>query len=772
MSSAPLHFAARLRAAFGVALRLSFLVAAAALPARAQDLAGCETSKQWRMEQISENHFKLIGAVEVKCGEQSFSADELEFFTDTDRLIATGNVVFTSGDNRIAADRLEYFTNTKTGVFYNATGTASLQGEGSEPREREQFGTQEPDVYFYGEKLEKIGERKYKISKGGFTTCVQPSPRWQLTSGTVLLNLDHYAILTNSLFKVKGVPVLYMPVFYYPVNKDDRATGILIPTYGSSTIRGQSLSNAFFWAIGRSHDATFLHDWFSKSGQGLGAEYRYVAGAGSEGQLRVYNLRENAAPVAGEDGTDSQERRSYEVRGALTQRLGAGWRVRGRADYFSDISVQQTYHQNVYEASRRQRTYSGAVSGNLGRWSINGIFERSELFYGTTQSTVRGGTPKISVQRSDTPLFGSPIYFSVAAEGARMIAERRTSSRVVDQGLTRFDLQPRLRFPITAWPFLTISTSASFRTTFWSESRDPETGLNVDDPINRNYYDLSAEVTGPTFNRIWNRPGSSYAEKLKHSIEPYFNVQRISAIDNFDSIVRLDGVDGIVGNVTRLGYGINNRFFRKPGGNGRSTEILTVSIGQTYYTDERASQFDRRYQSSYGSAPSRFSPLTIQARAWPLERVNAQFRAEYDTQFNAFRTWSMSGTAAIGDWLHTTAGWSQRRFIEGLDGFDDPARLDHYVNSATTLRLWRNRVGVVYNFNYDVLRSKYLQQRVMTYYNAQCCGFSVEFQEYDLSGLSSLAVPKDRRFNFGITLAGIGTFSNFFGALGGAERGY
>lgn len=743
-------------------------------PAAAQEIAGCQTSTQWTIDRFASDHVKLVGAVEVNCGEQSFSADEIELFNDKSLLIATGNVVFTDGDNRIAADRLEYHTDTKTGVFYNATGIASIQEEPGQPRQRSQFGTQEADVYFYGEKMEKVGERKYRITNGGFTTCVQPEPRWHLTSGTVLLNLDHYAVLFNSLFRVKGVPVLYMPVFYYPVNKEDRATGLLIPTYGSSTIRGQTISNAFFWAIGRSHDVTFMHDWFSRTGQGLGTEYRYVAGAGSDGRLTFYNLRENTTEYTdGAGGTVvSPERRSYEVRGHLSQRLGSRWRARGRADYFSDISVQQAYNQNVYEASRRQRSFNGAVSGNLGSWNINGSFDRSEFFYGTTQSTVRGGTPRVSIQRADTPLFGSPIYVSLAAEGAQLVAERRTDERVVDQGLARFDVTPRVRIPFTKWPFLSVSTTAAFRSTFWSERRDEETGLNVGDPISRNYFEVASQVTGPVLNRIWDRPDSTYATKLKHSIEPYFTVQRISSIENFDQIVRIDGVDTVVGSVTRLGYGVNNRFFRKPGANGRSTEILTVSLGQSYYTDSRAAEFDRRYQSSYGSAPSKFSPLTLQARAWPLEHINAQFRAEYDTRFMALRTMSASGTAAFGDWLHTTAGWSQRRFIEGLRGFDDPDRLDHYLNSSTTFRLWRNRVGGAYSLNYDVLGSKFLQQRVLGYYNAQCCGFSVEFQEYDLSGLGTIGaiIPKDRRFNFSITLAGIGTFSNFFGAFGGNER--
>jgi hypothetical protein len=40
---------------------------------------------------------------------------------------------------------------------------------------------------------------------------------------------------------------------------------------------------------------------------------------------------------------------------------------------------------------------------------------------------------------------------------------------------------------------------------------------------------------------------------------------------------------------------------------------------------------------------------------------------------------------------------------------------------------------------------------------------------FDLSRLGTRApVVEDRRFNFSFTLAGIGSFSNFFGALGGA----
>ena len=739
--------------------------------AAAQGIGDCQRTTQWTIDRVDANHIKLIGQVEIDCGDQSFAADQVELFTDTHRLIATGNVVFTSGKNRIAADRLDYNTQTRTGVFTNATGTAVLK-DSTEPRQaKSMFGTSEPDIYFYGKTLEKIGAQKYKITAGGFTTCVQPTPRWQLTSGTVLLNLDSYAILTNSLFKVKGVPVLYLPVFYYPINEEDRATGLLIPTYGTSTVRGQTISNAFFWAISRSQDATLLHDWFSRTGQGIGGEYRYVAGPGSDGYVRFYNLREHEAEYADTDGSlvTTPERRSYEVRGAMSQRLGRQFRARARADYFSDITVQQTYNQNIYDSSRRSRVYSGSVTGSLAGWNLSGAFDRNEFFYGTTQSTVRGGTPRIAVQKSDRPLFGSPAYFSLAFEGAKFTALRKTATSEVDNGLARFDLMPRVRLPFTRWQWLTVSTTAAARYTYWTERRDPESrSRNVDDPISRNYFEVATQVTGPVFNRIFNRPGSAYAEKIKHSIEPFFNVQRISPIDDFDKFVTIDGVDTVVGKVTRVSYGINNRFFRKPGGGGRSTELVTVALGQSYYTDSRAAQYDKYYQTAYGSAPSKFSPLSLQVRAWPTEGVNAQFRAEYDTAFDAIRTMSADGTVALSDWLHSTFGWSQRRFIDGLPGFDDPDRLDHYLNSASSWRALRNRIGGAYSFNYDIKTGRFLQQRVLNYYNAQCCGFALEYQQFDLSGFgSSLPVQKDQRWNFSITLAGIGSFSNFFGAFGG-----
>ena len=78
----------------------------------------------------------------------------------------------------------------------------------------------------------------------------------------------------------------------------------------------------------------------------------------------------------------------------------------------------------------------------------------------------------------------------------------------------------------------------------------------------------------------------------------------------------------------------------------------------------------------------------------------------------------------------------------------------------------------IYEFNYDVKTGRYLQQRIMVEYHAQCCGIRGEYQFFNFAGLGHRAViPQDRRFNLSFTLAGLGTFANVLGAFGGGAAG-
>ncbi len=759
-----MHPLLTIRASFAL-LVLILLPAIAA----AQQVPGFKLSRQLRIE-IDGTKYRFIGEVEMEQanGREKFFADQVEYDSETGLVVATGNVVYTSPLTRIAAERLEFDNSTKLAVFHSATGSTHL----GEKVDKSFFGTQEPDALFYGEKVEKIGPKRYRITRGGFTSCVQPTPRWELVSGTTIVELDEYALLTNTVLKVKGVPMFYLPVMYYPIQSDDRATGFLLPTYGSSTVRGQSISNAFFWAINRSQDATIFHDWFAKRGNGLGSEYRYVAGTGSQGTFSTYYLKEKEASYETGSGTvTTPAATNYEVRANVSQVLPAGLRARGNVDYFSSVVTRTTFNQNPYDWSSRTRSIRGNVSGTWGRQSVSATYDTTELFYSDTDSQTTGGTPRFSYNLAQTRIGQTPIYYSVGSEWVNIARVDKNATTELDSTLQRFDVSPTIRVPFNTWPFLTFNSSVSYHYTRYSESYVPQAngrlgGVPEDVPLTRRYWDLRSDIVGPKFTKVWDTPDNGYAEKYKHTIEPTFTVQRLTAFDDYDRIPKLEGYDFTYGGTTRIAYGIVNRFTakrRSGASTARTRDFLTLGVTQSYYSDPQASLYDfGSYPLNYfGREPSNFSPINFSANFAPSERTSLTARLDWDDRAGEFQSIRLNGSYGLSEWLSVSGGWSQRKFSFF------PDRPDKFFNTSTTVRTRGNRLGGTYAFYYDIGRSTMLDQRIVGYYNAQCCGIVVEFQQYNYPQFSSFAVPQDRRFNIGFTLAGLGTFSNFLGAFGG-----
>ena len=751
-------------------LALSACICLAAMPAAAQEIADWQC-KQFTFERIDADRVRLMREVECNgsgpnAGQQLFG-DELVWNTTTGELEAHGNVLVVSPTSRIAAERVVFNTKTRLGTFYSASGSASLGERGLE--DRSMFGTLEPDVMFFGERIEKIGDDRYRITNGSFTTCVQPTPRWDVVTGSATIKLEDYAMLRNAVIRVKDVPVFYLPVMYYPIQSDDRATGFLLPTYGSSTVRGQSLSNAFFWAINRSQDLTLMHDWYTSTGQGLGSEYRYMLAPGSEGYFRGYRLDQKATEITS-DGTTTPlpEETSYELRGALSQNLPGGFRARANVDYFTSLATKALYNTDVYYTSLSRRTISGSVTGTWGGVSLTGNYQRAEYFQSATQSTLNGYEPSFTALLSSQRLGSLPLYFSVNSESAKYLYVVRDGPREDDRSVGRFDVQPNLRAALTNWPFLTLNASLGYRHTYYTESLD-ELGAQVPVGLSRRYFDMRAEVIGPSFSRVFT-PGNALADRLKHVIEPTFNAQRISNFENQERIPTVGGAyDFVVGGSTRLQYGLANRVLvrkapKDPAASPAASaprELLTLTINQSYYTDASARPYDLSYQSNNAPTeePTHFSPIAVTARTAPTAFTSATLRMEFDQKDGALRTINAAGGSQYRA-AQVNVGWSRTNYAEQAS--------QSALNASSTFYLAQGRTGGTYALDWDITRGYLIQQRWIGFYNAQCCGVTFEYQQFKFAQ-NVAGIPQDRRFNIGFTLAGIGTFSNFFGAFGGGR---
>ena len=376
----------------------------------------------------------------------------------------------------------------------------------------------------------------------------------------------------------------------------------------------------------------------------------------------------------------------------------------------------------------------------------------------------QGRLPHLRLDAAEKPIGRSRAYFGLNGEWANLISQDDLDDPATNHSLMRFDAFPTIRFPLSKLPWLSATTSGSWRLTHWLESLDPVTHVQTNVPVTRQLVDLRMNVTGPVLSRIFQPPENGYAERYKHLIEPNMNVRWLSPFDRSDEIVKFDQVDHEVGGTMTLNYGLINRLLAKRKREGRPGDlrtILSAGLSQSYYTNALAARTDPNYQST---SASRFSPLALDVDGRPADHFSSRFRMELHPQVRRPQLYSLSGTYDT-PMTQVTAGWRKRPVIPGQLGFEENAATNSLYANAS-FKFLQNRVGGSYGFDYDFRAQAFRQQRWIGYYNAQCCGISIDYQNAVVGDLEFPNPVTDRRFGVSFTLAGIGSFVNPFGAFG------
>ena len=680
---------------------------------------------------------------------------------------ANGSLLVTQEGLRVNADRMEMDRQTRLGTFFHAYGTARLT---EDDKYHNMFGSMEPEIMFIAEKIEKIGPRSYRLTDGMFSTCVQPNPRWKITGKNATVVLEDHASMKNAALRVKGVPVLYLPYMYYPLKKEDRATGFLIPTYSASGVRGQGFGDAFFWAIDRSQDATFYYTKYTKSGQIGAADYRYQASDQSHG-FGYFQLLDESERLAPDGSVERQARRTYQVVGEMRQALPRGFFLTGNSYYISDITTQALYEQNIYNQSRRDRNLTFSVTGPLmahDKLHITATTSQRDISNGTT-FTRKGTLPQVDVTFASRSLRRtgafSKIYFGAAGQAVYNDVRPDLNQPELDRALWRFNSIATVTAPLSSLTWLDVRGRASWQATNWSQTVDPLTGSPVSTPLTRNLFVLNADVTGPKLERNFSTPDSSYASSFIHEIQPFANINWLSPFNERDRVIQIDPqIDQLVGGTTTINYGLNNvlRAARKAN-NNRLKEIMRVSISQSWYSNAQAGAIDPNYPTA---TINTFAPVQFLFSTTLTESFQTRFQVYIDPIVKAIRSYSFYGFWVNGEHLTVEGGWQKRQYLPTVPGYDNPNNASHFINGSATFRLLDGRYGGRYIFNYDLRNTSFLQQRIQGYYSSQCCGISIDYQMMNVSQFQLTGVPRDRRLAITFTLAGIGSFASPLGAFG------
>jgi hypothetical protein len=334
-----------------------------------------------------------------------------------------------------------------------------------------------------------------------------------------------------------------------------------------------------------------------------------------------------------------------------------------------------------------------------------------------------------------------------------------------------------VKLPLRPAPWLSVAVAAGGRATWWGDSFstfevDPVTGvgeqrcdgeavasdqLYCGETLTRVYPTANVEMVGPSFSRIFETGGKSFA-KFKHVIEPRWSYGFLGAFDEQSRVAQFDEIDLLnPSNIAEVA--LVNRLLAKPADDtlGGAFEIASFELAQAYSFDQE----QPLQRSRDGQVTDQSSAVFAKLRFNPSRAFSLQAQAAYNTLFTGLESTSLSGTAKLP---RGSVGltWFTRYAAES---YNDPGRSDtlsDQIRFSFGLDILPKRLRLDGQVNYDVENGDIQQQRYFLNYLSQCWSVQLEGREY------TRGLLVDRDYRLSLTLKNVGSFLDI---SGGASSG-
>jgi LPS-assembly protein len=739
------------------------------------------------------------GNVDARIGAYRLQADKITVYETSNRVIAEGNVVFDQGQQRITGSRAEWNYATKLGHFVNSTGFTNQTQDGT-------------IIYFTADSVEKISVDTIVAINAEVTACEDSVPKWSFTTKRATIKMGDRVRVSSPSFRVKGVPVIFLPFASISIKRQDRASGFLTPTFSGSGNKGFRVSNAYYQTLGRSADVTLRNDVYTARGIGIGMDVRTRANSRSFLNFGFYAVKDRIFGQSENAENPDQGGSSFYMDGV--HYFPNGFLAAADINLTSSLAYRQVFSDTIQQSISPEERSQVFVNKNAGDYSFN-FLARSQV---TTLQSSRIRTrqlPSVTLDKRPSALRyfeRIPVYFSFEG-GLEGVSRKETLDDptlftlqtgtlpiLTPSIVQRLDVHPRFSVPFHGggWSF---TPSVGLRATYYSNSIDPTTRLVLSRDLVRGYGEFEFDVRPPALARNFrHRDGSFF---FRHVIEPYFIYRRTGGISNFERIIRFDELD-TVADTNEIEYGITNRFFTRRStenvsgvttaaeaaatANGSRArvplasqpyEALTITLRGKYFFDPyfggalvpgQRNQFypiNTLSGFTYGGVPRRWSPINIEARYRPRRNLFTDVRSDIDVQGGGLRalSWTFGLNRPLVQAFQTfyytrviELAPSLRRF--GIEGRFEPGTLPGTQWSPSVFLGNRERglfggVSLFFDFQHRGSpsgNSSLISSTVTAGYGWDCCAVTVQNFTFNVG------VRNENRVVFSFRLNGIGTF--------------
>ena len=333
------------------------------------------TAKDSVVEVFSDGQRKIYyyGDVSVKYDNLELSADYMEYDMKTGTVYARGTLdtltgewkgqpVMKEGKSTYSMEEVRYNFNTKKARITNMI-------------------TQQEDGLLHGKNIKMLPDRSINITKGQYTVCDLEHPHYylKLTAAKVITKPSQKTVFGPAYPVIEDVPLpIGLPFGFIP-KRPDRATGLLMPTFGEENARGFYLKDlGMYFVFGQYLDLSVTGDIYTLGSWALDVNSRYKVNYKCNGNLSL-NISNDQT---GEKGsTDFMQTRNFGLKWSHSQDSKAhpGSTFSASVNFSSPSNNRYNSH-SVSDALQNQASSSISYSKNWGgkfNLSINALHSQN-----------------------------------------------------------------------------------------------------------------------------------------------------------------------------------------------------------------------------------------------------------------------------------------------------------------------------------------------------------------------------------------------------------
>jgi len=208
----------------------------------------------------------LLGKVTVRQGDRTLTAETASYDAASRSFKVDGDVEYRDPQLRVRG---------ASGSWNSLTG-GEFSGTEFELPARPARGT--------ASELKLSPKGNLTLDQVTFTTCPVGNRDWMLHASSITIDrAKQQGTGRNVRLDFKGFPLFYAPYISFPAG-DARKSGLLFPSFGTSSKSGFEFGVPYYFNLAPNYDATLMPTWFSRRGIELSGNFRYLT-EGSHGKF-------------------------------------------------------------------------------------------------------------------------------------------------------------------------------------------------------------------------------------------------------------------------------------------------------------------------------------------------------------------------------------------------------------------------------------------------------------------------------------------------------